>query len=307
MPDAPNLSCGDPTKQALMQRKIWSLDMSQLNCKTQANCSPPTQQLTSDPAYRDEYPQWSADGSQILFVRMDAQDNASLWIMNADGSDQRELVDRFDIPAAADATTPWFGYYGTISWHQSLAWWRPRTPPTNGAPTPDTSPEHNTLSIPSLGLTVQYPPGWDGGAAPMPYASCVSCSVLGPASAEHPYGVEIFDMPVNYDALGCCSYGYVGNNTIGIDGGPVGGSPGSTRMVRVAGIDAQQVEFRRNAALGLAAETGDYTPYREIWTALPWNGGTLFITAFFRDGDTAAEQETRAAYDLALTTLAATP
>ena len=31
-------------------------------------------QLTNDPRYSDEEPQWSSDGSHILFARTDAQD-----------------------------------------------------------------------------------------------------------------------------------------------------------------------------------------------------------------------------------------
>lgn len=122
MPDTPDVAGGEPAKQALMQRKIWTMDAySEETGEFGAN----NRQLTHDDRYRDEYPQWSADGARILFVRMDAQSNASLWLMNADGSDQREIVPRFDIVEKAAPGGAWFGYYGAISWPQSFAWWRP--------------------------------------------------------------------------------------------------------------------------------------------------------------------------------------
>jgi len=48
--------------------------------------------LTNDPRYTDEAPVWSRDGNYILFVRSDAQDAATLWLMRPDGSDAREVA-----------------------------------------------------------------------------------------------------------------------------------------------------------------------------------------------------------------------
>lgn len=97
------------THDAFWQRRIWVMD------RTGTNPHP----LTSDPAYRDEYPQWSADSSRILFVRMDQQSNASLWLMNADGSDLREVVTHIG------NSTLFPDYYGRIPWELMFAWWRP--------------------------------------------------------------------------------------------------------------------------------------------------------------------------------------
>ena len=42
---------------------------------------------------RDAIPCWSGDGSKIVFVR----DAKSIWVMNADGSGQRKILDVRDI------------------------------------------------------------------------------------------------------------------------------------------------------------------------------------------------------------------
>jgi eukaryotic-like serine/threonine-protein kinase len=52
-------------------------------------------QLTSDPAFRDTYPEWSPDGSTIAFLRVSANDpraRASVWLMAADGANPRLVV-----------------------------------------------------------------------------------------------------------------------------------------------------------------------------------------------------------------------
>jgi len=300
-PNAPGVSGGDAAKEALMRRKIGVLPAvpGQPTC-TPEGCGAPARQLTFDPAYRDEYPRWSGDGSQILWVRMDAQDRASLWVMNADGTAQRPVLNRFDVPALPDPENRWFGYYGAIAWQTSFAWWRPTGPPgatpRNAGVTPGASALSNTLALPSLGLTLRYPGNWVEGAA-QPWAPAVSCSgcvILGPPSAVHPYGVQVFDETLSF---GCAVSCYVGNNAVSLpEQRPILGYAGSVRTVKVAGIEAQQLEFQRQVPLGIADTTGDYTPNREIWTLVPWHGRAVFITAFFRDGDTAAEQETRAAY-----------
>jgi Tol biopolymer transport system component len=87
-------------------------------------------QLTSDPNYGDEFPQWSANGQHILFVRQQAATigatapatpesqaaAAEVWLMNADGSDQRKLADGLSGGGV--------GYYGYLDWGQWLDWYR---------------------------------------------------------------------------------------------------------------------------------------------------------------------------------------
>lgn len=76
-------------------------------------------QLTDDADYGDNFPQWSADGQHILFVRQQAsafhmEDGTwkaptELWLMNADGSEQRKVAEGPEVG---------FGYYGYMDWSQ---------------------------------------------------------------------------------------------------------------------------------------------------------------------------------------------
>jgi dipeptidyl aminopeptidase/acylaminoacyl peptidase len=81
-------------------------------------------QLTDDPAYADQFPQWSADGAHILFVHQQAEAIrpesdvpilAEVWLMKADGSEQRKVV---------DGLSGGFGYYGYVDWSELLDWRR---------------------------------------------------------------------------------------------------------------------------------------------------------------------------------------
>lgn len=286
-PDAPGVPGGDPAKAAMARRKIWVMDADGANQR----------QLTADPAYRDEYPRWSADGTRIYFMRLDRQDRWSLWVMDADGGNPRLLIGNLP-PDVLTGSPPWFGYYGLISWSGVLDYWRPPASAAASA-TPGAS---RTLSLASLGLELQYPAAWTEGAAQEfstaafgPVVSCSDCTVLGPPSAQYPSGVEIFIEDLD---PGCAVSCYVGNNAVGIGGTPLG--PAAQTLVRVADIDAKRMEIQRQAPLGIAAQTGDDTPYREIWTLAPWYGKALFFLAFYREGDASAEAETRAAYEALL-------
>jgi len=118
-PDAgPGVTGGDPARAALAQRRIWVAAATQpLDVKQR--------QLTSDPAYRDEFPQFSPDGTQLLFARMDADDQWSLWLIPSAGGDPEQVVPKVDVASALSTGEPaWFGYYGTIPWHNVFDWWR---------------------------------------------------------------------------------------------------------------------------------------------------------------------------------------
>lgn len=113
-PDAGNIGGGDPARDNLQQRKIWMAD---------ATGPSVPRPLTNDPHYRDEEPVWSADGSHMLFGRIDYNGSASLWMMRRDGSHATHLcaVQIYDDLGMRDT---WFGYYGYIDWRSAFDWRR---------------------------------------------------------------------------------------------------------------------------------------------------------------------------------------
>ena len=111
-PESP-LTDGPDVLPTASQRQIWLVS---------ADASNP-RRLTGNPAYRDERPEWSADGKTILFARL-RDSGASLWTIAADGSNLRPVVNELS-PAPAS-----FGYYGYIRWTRFYDWWRgPNTGP----------------------------------------------------------------------------------------------------------------------------------------------------------------------------------
>lgn len=98
---------GNEAKQGSAGRRIWVM----------AADGAGKRQLTDDPTFREERPLWSADGARLLFVRAKGE-QVQLWLMNANGSDPREVVDELT------PSPPWFGYYGYVDWGQLFDWWR---------------------------------------------------------------------------------------------------------------------------------------------------------------------------------------
>ncbi len=113
MPDAGDLVGGETAHQGLMQRRISVAN-------TQGD--PQARQLTDDPAYRDEYPLWSADGASILFARLNAEDRASLWLVPVPGGEPRQIID--ELTSAPEPSPLWLGNYGHVSWDMLFDWWR---------------------------------------------------------------------------------------------------------------------------------------------------------------------------------------
>ena len=99
---------GEAAGQALMERRIWVLDIG----------DGALTQLTRDEGYRDERPLWSADGSTIVFARLDESGHASLWMTLAEGGDPQQVVEELT------PSPGWFGYYGHIEWDLLFDWWR---------------------------------------------------------------------------------------------------------------------------------------------------------------------------------------
>ncbi len=145
----------------------------------------------------------------------------------------------------------------------------------------------------ALGIELQYPSNWSEGAPPTPYASCLSCTVVGPKDVPFPYGIEIFDEALD---AGCAPTCYVGNGSL---------PQAPADDILVAGYGARRQEFERVPPLGVRNQTGESTSYREIWTVVRVNDRALLIVGFFRYGDAAAEARVRSAYDLMLKTATA--
>jgi Tol biopolymer transport system component len=117
MPDEGDLVGGEDARLGMMNRRIW--------VRTVDSDSQP-RQLTNDPAYRDEHPVWSADGSHILFVRMDDRDQTSLWLLPFGENAPHLVVDELGpLPGPASG---WFGYYGHVEWDRLFDWWPKVTP-----------------------------------------------------------------------------------------------------------------------------------------------------------------------------------
>jgi Tol biopolymer transport system component len=122
-PDAGGVAGGDEGKAAMARRKIWAMDLYS-GGQYGAN----QRQLTNDPAYRDEAPRWSSDGSQIYFMRLDARDRWSLWVMGTDGAGARQVIDGLSPDLTGSPEQVWFGYYGLVEWSGVLDYW-PNTAP----------------------------------------------------------------------------------------------------------------------------------------------------------------------------------
>jgi Tol biopolymer transport system component len=125
MPDRGDLVGGEDARLGMMERHIWMIN---------AQGEPQPQQLTEDPAYRDERPLWSADGSHLLFARMAAEGPASLWLIPAGGGDPRQVMD--DLTPLPGPASGWFGYYGHVEWDQLFDWWRGPARPIEGVTVP---------------------------------------------------------------------------------------------------------------------------------------------------------------------------
>jgi len=154
---------------------------------------------------------------------------------------------------------------------------------------------------------LKYPGAWVEGAPPNTYGglairSCGACTVFGPANASVPYGVMVFREDY---AIAFCGTkptymcpGVVGNDAV---------AQGGQRTLTVASEDAAQQAIIRTVPVGVTNAIGQTTPDHEIWTVVPAGNRALFLVAFWRDGDTLAEEEVRAGYDVMLKSLVIRP
>jgi len=105
---------GDEARRLLEKRRIWIGEASGTNR---------SRQLTNDVAYRDEEPMWSADGTHILFCRIDRDNNKTLWLMDAESSRPLQVAGPlYANPGLLRPDETWFGYYGYIDWRTMVDW-----------------------------------------------------------------------------------------------------------------------------------------------------------------------------------------
>jgi Tol biopolymer transport system component len=107
---APNIGFvgeGKEAKAGAAQHRIWMMKRD----------GSEKRQLTRDAAYRDEQPLWLADGTHILFARLDQNDRVSLWLMRSDGSELQQVVDELTLTGGRGS------YYGHIAWDSYFTWW----------------------------------------------------------------------------------------------------------------------------------------------------------------------------------------
>jgi len=134
-PASPNITSGDGAHGVLAERRIWIV-------RPDGTGERP---LTDDSAFRDEWPLWSADGTHILFARLQGQ-QAALWLLNiAEGTLRPVVKDLSPFPEP-------FGFYGHLDWSWVFDWWTgpPQAkvaihiPPPAPVATPTVSPEEST-------------------------------------------------------------------------------------------------------------------------------------------------------------------
>ncbi|MGH2363473.1 MAG: TolB family protein, partial [Chloroflexota bacterium] len=76
-------------------------------------------QLTKGDGLRDEHPEWSADGTWLLFARFQGKE-PELWLIRADGSSPTRVVT--GLPSGPDDRN-YYGYYGYVDWPSLYDWW----------------------------------------------------------------------------------------------------------------------------------------------------------------------------------------
>ena len=96
----------------VQKRRIWTIDIS-------ASANP--SRLTNDDHYRDEHPLWSADGTHILFCRMDRAGKGMLWLMSATGEYPNPVSAELTLKTGIMGTA---GFYGYLDWRRSFDWFR---------------------------------------------------------------------------------------------------------------------------------------------------------------------------------------
>ncbi len=155
-PAGPNVAGGEAARGLLAGRRIWVTGADAAGARP----------LTDDAAFRDERPLWSAEGTHILFARLQGR-QAGLWLMESATGALRPVVK--DLGPFPDPS----GFYGYLDWSELFDWWTgpprppeavhipppalPTAPPPAPPPTPVVVPSPTpTLPPPALGPTRPY-------------------------------------------------------------------------------------------------------------------------------------------------------
>jgi len=108
--DARHVGGGEAARLLMAERRIWIAGQE-------------NRPFTTDLHYRDEKPLWSADGSHLLFGRIDATGDRTLWLTAVDNPSPEMVAGPLAIPGEQPGDA-WFGYYGYIDWGAMFDWHR---------------------------------------------------------------------------------------------------------------------------------------------------------------------------------------
>ena len=168
--------------------------------------------------------------------------------------------------------------------------------PTVPLPSPHLPPVAETKLHRSDDLRIEFlvPTSWEAGAAPMPYASCFDCLIIGPSEATPPRGITLLEVTTDFSGPSCGSqFNCPIMAFFGIRGLPVG----VEEPLTVDGFPAKRQRVLRQPPLGLVNVTGDTRLYIEIATGIDTlSGPDLLVIGFFRQDDAVGKREVEAAY-----------
>ncbi len=147
-PDAGPVGGGPPSFEALARRRNWIADLE----------TGKRRRLTEEEAFREERPLWSADGSHVLFVRVDAAERASLWIASVEGGKSPRPVAELDL-AEKDPSVGqgYWEYYGHVDWDAFFDWWPGPAGGTTGGSSSFAPADWKTHKDRTYGIGLKHP------------------------------------------------------------------------------------------------------------------------------------------------------